>query len=414
MPDHASMPSSSMTEYVPLQFHSIEQPSFAHKAFTVPVLITMVAERHSGLDKPSSRASQPCYNRRMSSWPGVIEAYRSSLDLPLDLSPVTLLEGNTPLIPVPRLAASIGAADLRIKFEGLNPTGSFKDRGMTVAVSQARYRGAEAVICASTGNTAAAAAAYAARAGMKAYVLIPEGKVASGKLAGAVAYGAEVLQILGSFDRALDMVRQVAEQLPVTLVNSLNPDRIEGQKTVAFEINEQLGRSPDWLALPVGNAGNITATWRGLQQLTTDDGIQPPKLLGVQAAGAAPLVHGEPVLQPDTVATAIRIGKPARGEQALSAANESGGRIIAVSDQQLLAAQKSLAQEGIWVEPASAAGVAGLLAETAKGSIDMTGKQAVAICTGHGLKDPDVIADRFQAPRRIEADVESLIEALSS
>ncbi|MGA9531940.1 MAG: threonine synthase [Anaerolineales bacterium] len=341
-------------------------------------------------------------------WPGVIARYRDQIDLPVGAAAVTLLEGNTPLIPVPRLAKSIGAGELYIKFEGLNPTGSFKDRGMTVAVSEAAYRGAETMICASTGNTAASAAAYAARAGMRCLVLIPEGQVAVGKLAGAIAYGADVIQINGSFDDALDMVRQSAESFPLAIVNSINPYRLEGQKTVAFEITEALGQPPDWLVLPVGNAGNISAAWMGFTALHHDRGMALPQLLGVQAAGAAPLVDGHPIDQPKTIATAIKIGRPARGDQALSAAADSGGRIIAASDEQILEAQRLLAGEGIWVEPASAAGVAGLKMEIAVGRLDAAEARIVAICTGHGMKDPSIVTDQFPAPIRIEADVAAL------
>ncbi len=323
---------------------------------------------------------------------GLLDRYGHLLDLPAHTARVTLHEGNTPLIPVPRLAAELGGGfELHIKFDGTNPTGSFKDRGMTAAVSEAVGRGAKTVICASTGNTAASAAAYAARAGLRAVVLIPEGKVAAGKLAGAVAYGAQVVQIQGSFDDALSLVVAITNKHPIALVNSLNPYRLEGQKSGAFEICDTLGRAPDWLCLPVGNAGNISAYWMGFQQY---DGMRQtglPQILGVQAAGSAPLVLGHPVDNPETVATAIRIGRPARGEQALTAAEESEGRIIAATDEQILAMQRRLAREGIWVEPASAAGVAGLAKEIAAGRFDPKGKRIVAICTGHGLKDPDIV-----------------------
>ena len=315
---------------------------------------------------------------------GVLHRYGHLLDLPAHTRPVTLLEGETRLIPVPRLAEDLGGGfELYVKFEGLNPTGSFKDRGMTAAVSEALGRGAKAVICASTGNTAASAAAYAARAGLKAVVLIPQGKVAAGKLAGAVAYGAQVVQIEGSFDDALAMVVEISDRHPIALVNSINPYRIEGQKTAAFEICDTLGSAPDWLCLPVGNAGNITAYWAGFRQYEDLHGTGLPHILGVQAEGSAPLVLGHPVEHPETVATAIRIGKPARGEQALQAAEESGGRIIAISDEAILAMQKRLAGEGIWVEPASAAGLAGLAREIAAGKFNPQGKRIVAGCTGH-------------------------------
>ncbi len=279
---------------------------------------------------------------------------------------------------------------------------------MTAAVTEAAQRGKQAVICASTGNTAASAAAYAARAGMRCYVLVPQGKVASGKLAGAQAYGARVLQIEGSFDEALTLVMALVETMPLALVNSVNPFRLEGQKTAAFEICEALGKAPDWLALPVGNAGNITAYWMGFQQYDTQKSCGRPRLLGVQAAGAAPLVRGEPVAQPETIATAIRIGRPARGEQALLAAAESGGQIIAVEDEAILAAQSRLAAEGLWVEPASAAGLAGLLSEVDGGRLDLRGQTVVCVCTGHGLKDPETIAERAPEPTLVAADLEAL------
>ena len=327
---------------------------------------------------------------------GVIPRYRDWLNLPEHAQVVSLLEGDTPLVPVPRLAARLGGGfQLFVKYEGLNPTGSFKDRGMTAAVSEAIGRGAQAVICASTGNTAASAAAYAARAGVKAVVLIPEGKVALGKLAGALAYGAQVVQVEGSFDDALRLVVEISRKHPLALVNSINPYRLEGQKTAAFEICDTLGHAPDWLCLPVGNAGNITAYWMGFRQYHEAKGTGLPQLLGVQAAGAAPLVLGHPVEHPETVATAIRIGRPARGEQALEAALQSGGRIIAVSDDEILAMQRLLAEEeGLWVEPASAAGLAGLAAEIRAGRFDPAGKTIVAVCTGHGLKDPDAVIRR--------------------
>ena len=341
---------------------------------------------------------------------GVIDRYGQLLDLPAHTKPITLLEGNTPLIPVETLARQLGGGfELFVKFEGLNPTGSFKDRGMTAAISEAFGRGAKTVICASTGNTAASAAAYAARAGLKSIVLIPQGKVAAGKLAGALAYGAQVIQIDGSFDDALTLVVQISEKHPISLVNSINPYRIEGQKSAAFEICDVLGDAPNWLCLPVGNAGNITAYWAGFKQYDRLNGTGLPQILGVQAAGAAPLVLGHPVEKPETVATAIRIGKPARGEDALQAAEESHGRIIAVSDDEILAMQKLLATlEGIWVEPASAAGLAGLAHEIAAGTFDPKGKGIVAIYTGHGLKDPDIITKDMHKPLVVPPDLKSL------
>jgi threonine synthase len=348
------------------------------------------------------------------SYLGLLDKYGSLLDLPAHTRPVSLLEGNTPLIPAENLARHLGGDfELYVKFEGLNPTGSFKDRGMTAAVSEALGRGAKTVICASTGNTAASAAAYAARAGLKSIVLIPQGKVAAGKLAGAIAYGAQVIQIDGSFDDALTMVVDISNKYPICLVNSINPYRIEGQKTGAFEICDTLGSAPDWLCLPVGNAGNITAYWAGFKQYDDLKSCGKPQVLGVQAAGAAPLVLGHPVEKPETVATAIRIGKPARGEQALEAAEESKGRIIAVSDDEILAMQRLLAKlEGIWVEPASAAGLAGLAHEIAAGKFHAPGRRIVAICTGHGLKDPDIITYGMEKPRIVAPKLEALEEII--
>ena len=340
---------------------------------------------------------------------GLIHHYKSFLDLPSHTKVISLNEGNTPLIPMPRLSKELGC-ELFVKYEGLNPTGSFKDRGMTTAISEAFGRGAETVICASTGNTAASAAAYAARAGVRSIVLIPEGKVAVGKLAGAIAYGAEVIQIQGSFDDAFSLVVEITQKTPIALVNSINPFRIEGQKTAAFEICDELESAPDWLCLPVGNAGNITSYWMGFKQY--QKGL--PRFLGVQAAGSAPLVLGHPVEKPETIATAIRIGKPARGEQALEAAQESNGKIIAVSDDEILFAQKILAGEGVWVEPASAAGLAGLLAESSKPTFEAKGKRVVVVCTGHGMKDPAIITESFQSPKNISANYESLAEIIFS
>jgi threonine synthase len=302
---------------------------------------------------------------------------------------------------------------------------------MAAAISEAAGRGVETVICASTGNTAASAAAYAARAGMRAIVLIPEGKVATGKLAGAAAYGARIIQIQGSFDQALDLVVALTEKSSrqgdrrIGLVNSLNPYRLEGQKTAAFEICDELGAAslsgaasltgaaPDWLCLPVGNAGNITAYWMGFQQYDRLHGTGLPQILGVQAAGAAPLVLGRPVDKPETVATAIRIGRPARGEQALQAAEESRGRIVAACDEDILTAQKLLAGEGVWVEPASAAGLAGLIQEIRAGRLSLKGKRVVIVCTGHGLKDPEVIVGRMATPVVIPASAGALEEMIA-
>lgn len=340
---------------------------------------------------------------------GLIERYRPLLDLPKHIQIVSLHEGDTPLIPLARLADELGGNfELYAKYEGLNPTGSFKDRGMTVAVSEALGRGAKAVICASTGNTAASAAAYAARAGIRSFLLIPAGKVASGKLTGAVVHGAKVLQIEGSFDEALELALEISERHEIAMVNSLNPYRLEGQKTAAFEICETLGSAPDLLCLPVGNAGNITAYWMGFRQYNDLHGSGLPQLLGVQAAGAAPLVEGHAIEHPETAATAIRIGKPARGEQALDAAEESGGKIIAASDEEIFAMQKRLAGEGVWVEPASAAGLAGLANEIEAGNLDVEGKRVVVVCTGHGLKDPDAVTREMAQPEVIAAELSEL------
>src|SRR5258706_502521 len=344
---------------------------------------------------------------------GIIHRYGQYLDLPAHTKNISLLEGNTPLIPMPRLSKEFGC-ELFIKFEGLNPTGSFKDRGMTAAISEAVGRGAQTVICASTGNTAASAAAYAARAGLRAIVLIPEGKVAAGKLAGAIAYGAEVIQVQGSFDDALSLVVEITQKTPIALVNSINPFRIEGQKTAAFEICDDLGGAPDWLCLPVGNAGNITSYWAGFKQYNQTKNSGLPRLLGVQAAGAAPLVLGHPVNEPETVATAIRIGRPAPREQALEAAQESDGKIIAVSDEGILSAQRNLAAEGVWVEPASAAGLAGLVAEVGDKSLEVKGKKVVVVCTGHGMKDPAIITESFRSPRIIPSNYNALISLVGT
>jgi threonine synthase len=338
----------------------------------------------------------------MGIYAGIIQRYRSQIKLPAYSMQISLGEGHTPLIEVPSLANEIApGSQIFVKYEGLNPTGSFKDRGMTTAISEAAGKGSRKAICASTGNTAASAAAYAARAGMQAIVIMPKGKVAKGKIAGAMAYGAKIIQIDGSFDQALDIVLKLTERHnSISLVNSLNPYRLEGQKTGAFEIIDELGNSPDYLCLPVGNAGNISAYWMGFKQYHVEKQSSLPKLLGVQAAGSAPLVEGKTIEHPETVATAIRIGKPARGEQALLAAQESGGEIIAATDEEILVMQKNLGQEGIWVEPASAAGLAGLKIQVQAGKIDAKGKTFVVVCTGHGLKDPDIIAESESAKIR--------------
>ncbi len=346
-----------------------------------------------------------------SGWPGVVAHYRAQLDLPADAPPVTLLEGATPLVPAPRLAAALGGGfELYLKCEGANPTGSFKDRGMTAAITVAAHAGARAVICASTGNTAASAAAYAARAGMRCVVLIPAGKIALGKLAGALSYGAEVVAVEGSFDDCLTMVRAAAERLPITLVNSVNPARIEGQKTAAFEVVDVLGDAPDWLTLPVGNAGNITAYWRGFVESARDGRAgRRPRLLGTQAEGAAPLVHGRVIEKPETVATAIRIGNPARWQEALAALAESDGRITLASDAEILHWYRQVARrEGVFCEPASAAGLAGLARGLREGWLDLAGLTVVAVLTGHGLKDPDNALHGLPPPRTLAADPAAL------
>ncbi len=348
-------------------------------------------------------------------WPGVIEAYRSWLPFDADTPVVTLNEGNTPLIHAPRLAEEIapGAGlKLYLKYEGLNPTGSFKDRGMTAAITQAVIEEAKTVICASTGNTAASAAAYAARAGLRCLVLVPQGKIALGKLAASLAYGAEVISIDGSFDDGLRMVREITERRPIALVNSVNPWRLEGQKTGAFEIIDQLGgRAPDWHCLPVGNAGNISAYWMGYKQY--DRGL--PRLLGGQAAGSAPIVLGRVVEKPETIATAIRIGNPARWRQAVEALDESGGIITAVDDEDILEAWRMLAQlEGVFVEPASATGLAALKQQIALGEIDAAGKTAVIVLTGHGLKDPGTAVEQARTPLVLPASLEALEDYLAS
>ena len=321
-------------------------------------------------------------------WQGVVEEYRSLLDISADTPAVTLGEGGTPLIKAEKLSARTGA-QVWVKYEGLNPTASFKDRGMTMAITKAAANGAKAVICASTGNTSASAAAYATKAGLTCAVLVPSGKIAPGKMSQAIAHGATLLEVDGNFDDCLTLCRKLSESYPVHLVNSVNPDRIEGQKTAAFEIVDVLGDAPDIHALPVGNAGNITAYWKGYNEYR-ENGISKrlPQMWGFQAAGAAPLVLGHPVDEPDTVATAIRIGNPASWTQAETARDDSGGLIDSVTDDEILAAHKILSgEEGIFVEPGSAASVAGLLKMADAGRIPADATIAVTV-TGHGLKDP--------------------------
>ena len=342
---------------------------------------------------------------------GLIARYRDRLSLEPGDPVVSLEEGSTPLIEAPRLSERIGARAF-LKFEGANPTGSFKDRGMTVAVSRAKGRGAEAVICASTGNTAASAAAYAARAGLRGAVIVPEGKIAIGKLAQALMHGARVVALRGNFDDALRIVRELAQKHPIELVNSVNPHRIEGQKTAAFEVVDQLGTMPDALAIPVGNAGNVTAYWRGFTEV--ENAGSRPVLYGFQAEGAAPLVSGAPVEKPETVASAIRIGNPARWEEAMAAFTASRGRVAAVSDAQILDAYRWLAAaEGVFCEPASAASVAGLLAHglpVVEGSAPP--ETVVCVLTGHGLKDPDTALSKAPAVINCDNDLAAVERAV--
>jgi threonine synthase len=338
----------------------------------------------------------------------LIERYRDRLPLEEGDPVVSLNEGSTPLIEAPRLSERLGVRAY-LKFEGANPTGSFKDRGMTVAVSRAKGRGAEAVICASTGNTAASAAAYAARAGLRGAVIVPEGKIAIGKLAQALMHGARVVALQGNFDEALRIVRELADRHPIELVNSINPYRIEGQKTAAFEVIEELGEAPGALAIPVGNAGNVTAYWQGFQEAGT-----APVLYGFQADGAAPLVHGAPVANPETVASAIRIGNPARWEEAMAAFTASRGRVAAVSDEQILDAYRWLAAtEGVFCEPASAASVAGLLAHGMPvAEAAAPPESVVCVLTGHGLKDPDTALAKAPAVVNCENDIGAVERAV--
>jgi threonine synthase len=338
----------------------------------------------------------------------LIERYRSRLPLEPGDPVVSLNEGSTPLIEAERLSERLGV-QAYLKFEGANPTGSFKDRGMTVAVSRAKGRGAEAIICASTGNTAASAAAYAARAGLRGAVIVPEGKIAIGKLAQALMHGARVIALQGNFDEALRIVRELAGKHPIELVNSINPFRIEGQKTAAFEVVEELGEAPGALAIPVGNAGNVTAYWRGFEQLGT-----APVLYGFQAEGAAPLVHGAPVANPETVASAIRIGNPARWEEAMTSITASRGRVAAVSDEQILDAYRWLAaNEGVFCEPASAASVAGLLAHGLPVVEEAPPPESVVcVLTGHGLKDPDTALSKAPPVVNCENDLAAVERAV--
>lgn len=347
-------------------------------------------------------------------WRGVIEEFREFLPVARTLRAITLLEGNTPLIPSRCIGPKLNLADsVYFKCEGLNPTASFKDRGMTVAVSQAAWEGSKAVICASTGNTAASAAAYAARAGLACVIVLPQGGFARGKLSQALMHGANVVAVDGNFDEALSIVREIAQKYPIALVNSLNPYRLEGQKTAAFEICAQLGgRPPDYLLLPVGNAGNITAYWRGFSEYY-ERGIinRRPKLLGFQASGAAPIVRGHPIPHPRTIASAIRIGNPASWRSALQARDESGGLITTVSDREILRAYAWLSQsEGVLAEPASAASVAGLI-KLAKAGYFARNTTIVCVLTGHGLKDPDTALAQAKEVIVAKADTAAVVNA---
>ncbi|OPZ62848.1 MAG: Threonine synthase [Firmicutes bacterium ADurb.Bin506] len=358
---------------------------------------------------------------RAAGWRGVIEAYSDLIGLPAGCRPVTLYEGGTPLVPAPGLAKAAGLdVDVRLKLEALNPTGSFKDRGMTVAVSAAIHSGAKLIVCASTGNTAASAAAFAARAGIACAVVVPEGKVALGKMAQARAYGARIVIIHGNFDQALTAVRAIADTGAAALVNSVNPWRIQGQMTAAFEIVDELGSAPDWLVLPVGNAGNITAYWKGFREYDAHLGqagtqTRPglPRMAGFQASGAAPIVRGQAVPNPETVATAIRIGNPASWRQAVDAATDSNGFIDEVTDEEILAAYSLLAStEGVFAEPASCASVAGMLKMARQGRL-RPGDRVVLVLTGNGLKDPETaVSVSAGGAVECEADVASVSRAM--
>jgi threonine synthase len=345
-------------------------------------------------------------------WGGLIEEYRDRLPVSDATPVVSLREGGTPLVHADVLSELLGC-EVWLKYDGANPTGSFKDRGMTLAISKAAEAGAKAVICASTGNTSASAAAYAAKANMTCAVLVPQGKIAMGKLAQAIVHGAKLLQVDGNFDDCLELARKLAADYPVELVNSVNPARIEGQKTAAFEIVDQLGRAPDIHSLPVGNAGNITAYWKGYSEYAADGTASTrPRMWGFQAAGAAPLVSGEPVLHPETIATAIRIGNPASWHSAIEARDTSGGLIDAVTDDEILAAYHLLAErEGLFCEPASAAGVAGIIKKHAAGDLD-SGQTIVCTLTGNGLKDPQWALEGATDPIVLPVDAAAAARAL--
>ncbi|MER7127401.1 threonine synthase [Streptosporangium saharense] len=345
-------------------------------------------------------------------WRGLIEEYRDRLPVTTATPVVTLLEGGTPLVPAHRVSALTGC-EVYLKVEGANPTGSFKDRGMTMAISKAVEEGAKAVICASTGNTSASAAAYAVRAGLTCAVLVPRGKIAMGKLAQALVHGARLIQVEGSFDDCLDMTRKLSENYPIALVNSVNPFRLQGQKTAAFEIVDALGDAPDIHCIPVGNAGNISAYWMGYTEYAKDGvSTRSPRMFGFQASGSAPIVNGAPVTHPHTIATAIRIGNPASWQLAEAARDDSGGVIQAVTDRQIAAAYKLLAQEeGVFVELASAASVAGLLQAHGQGLV-APGQRIVCTVTGNGLKDPDWAISGAPTPLTIPVDAHAAATAL--
>ena len=344
-------------------------------------------------------------------WRGIIEEYRDRLPV-TDATPVvTLCEGGTPLVRSEPLSAETGC-EVWLKYEGANPTASFKDRGMTLAISKAVEEGSKAVVCASTGNTSASAAAYAGKAGLTCAVLVPKGKIALGKMAGTLVHGARVLEVEGNFDAAFELARDLAEHYPVTLVNSVNPFRLQGQKTLAFEVVDALGRPPDLHCVPVGNAGNISSHWMGYSEYLADGTIaEPPRLFGFQAAGAAPLVKGEPVKDPQTIATAIRIGNPASWDLAIAAATESEGGILAVTDREILGAYRRVAHEGLFAEPASAASVAGLLHLSAEGQLP-AGALVVCVLTGHGLKDPEWAITGAAHPPSVPADPHAVASEL--
>ena len=351
---------------------------------------------------------------KKNNWNGLIEAYKPWLPVTNKTPIITLKEGATPLIEISSIADRIGkGVKVYAKYDGLNPTGSFKDRGMTMAISKAKESGCEAVICASTGNTSASAAAYARRGGMRAFVIIPDGYVAQGKLAQALVYGAEVLAIKGNFDKALDIVRELSDKYPITLVNSINPYRLQGQKTAAFEIIENLGNAPDWLCIPMGNAGNITAYWMGFEEyFHANKSKKLPRMMGFQASGSAPLVEGKSITNPDTIATAIRIGNPVNKEKALLVREASNGTFSSVTDLEIINAYKILGkEEGIFCEPASAASVAGLLKK--KNDVPKN-STIVCVLTGNGLKDPDCAIENNEAifHTGVDAEINSITKKM--